>query len=89
MLCVLSCSHSSYCCNVLVCSLGRLQTLIKKNTEILIRHPQVNIEWNFEQNISHVTVRVSFQQLHCYTVEMIFATEHFATSTDYSQCRLC
>ncbi len=53
----------------MVCSLGRLQTLIKKSTEILIRHPQVNIEWNFEQNISHVTVRVSFQQLHCYTVE--------------------
>jgi hypothetical protein len=80
----------SYCCNVLVCSLGRLQTLIKKNTEILIRHPQVHIEWNFEQNISYVTVRVSFQQLHYYTVEDdLQLTEHFATSTDYSQCRLC
>jgi hypothetical protein len=33
------------------------------------RNPQVNIEWNFEQNISHITVRISFQQLHSYTVE--------------------
>jgi len=49
--------------------LAGCKPLLKKNTEILIRHPQVHIEWNFEQNISHVTVRVSFQQLHCYTKE--------------------